>query len=86
MANGPSRRLAESARHGSSERPLTAALAVVLVAGVVVPGVAQYWLRSAGYSLAGDVVWVVGYATAALVVWWGWIRPLDLTGPTGGQR
>lgn len=66
-----------------ADLPSKRLLAVVLAGGVVVPGVAQYWLKSAGYALAGDAVWVLGYAAAVLVVWYGWLRPLDITGPSG---
>lgn len=59
------------------------ALGAVLVAGVVVPGVADYALSTAGYDTAGMVVWAVGYLSMALVVWYRWLRPLDFTGPTG---
>jgi hypothetical protein len=29
------------------------------------------------------VVFVVGYAGMVVLVWWGWVRPLDITGPAG---
>ena len=58
-------------------------LGAVLAAGVVVPGVADYALSTAGFDTAGMVVWAVGYLTMALVVWYRWIRPLDLSGPVG---
>jgi hypothetical protein len=60
----------------------TLLLAAVLVGGVVLPGLARWWLGTQGLDTLGTVVFAVGYATAALVVWYGWIRPLDLTGPT----
>jgi hypothetical protein len=62
------------------------ALGLVVAAGVVLPGVANYFLHQAGFETAGAVVWAVGYASMALVVWYGWIRPLDLTGPDGGTE
>lgn len=67
MADLPSRRL----------------LALVLAAGVLVPGLLQYLLERAGYPLAADAVWVAGYGGTVLVVWYGWLRPLDLRGPSG---
>jgi len=54
---------------------------IVLAAGVFVPGVADYALSTAGFDTAGMVVWAVGYLTMAAVVWYRWVRPLDLTGP-----
>ena len=59
-------------------------LLVALAAfGVVAPGVAHYWLVGYGLPILADVVWVGGYGLAVLAVWYGWLRPLDLTGPSG---
>lgn len=66
-----------------ADRPPRWLLAVVLAAGVVVPGLVQHWLHGAGYGLAGDVVWVVGYVGAALAVWYGWLRPIEFAGSAG---
>lgn len=60
-------------------------LALVLAVGVVVPGVLNYWISAAGYDALGSLVWALGYGTVVLVVWFGWIRPLDLTGPSGEE-
>lgn len=57
--------------------------ALVLTAGVVIPGFALYGLAAIGYDTIGMVVWAVGYIAMALFIWYRWIRPLDLTGPTG---
>lgn len=56
---------------------------LVLTAGVVIPGFLVYAFAALGYDTVGTVVWVVGYLTMVLVVWYRWVRPLDLTGPTG---
>ncbi|AHG04672.1 hypothetical protein HALDL1_14540 [Halobacterium sp. DL1] len=61
-------------------------LALVLAAGIALPGVADYALKEAGAPTAGAVVWALGYATMVLVVWYYWIRPLDITGPRGGTE
>ncbi|WP_423750641.1 hypothetical protein [Salinirarus marinus] len=58
----------------------TLLLAVVLVSGVVLPGLARWWLGTLGLDTLGSAVFTVGYATAAFVVWYGWIRPIDFTG------
>lgn len=58
-------------------------LGLVLVVGIVVPGFADYVLSTAGYPSVGMVVWAFGYLTMALVVWYRWLRPLDLSGPAG---
>lgn len=64
-----------------AETPPRSLLVAVVAAGVVGPGLLDYALNAAGYGNAGAAVWAVGYVAAALVVWYGWIRPLDLTGP-----
>lgn len=57
-------------------------LLAVVVTGIVVPGVARRFLGEAGYPGVGTVVFVLGYAGMVFVVWYGWIRPLELTGPS----
>lgn len=57
--------------------------AIVLTAGVIFPGVADYVLSMAGFDTLGMVVWAVGYLAMILGVWYRWVRPLDLTGPAG---
>jgi hypothetical protein len=63
---------------GSEKLRFGAALAL----GVVVPGFLKYFLTAAGYEQLGTAVWVSGYVTAILVIWYVWIRPLDLQGAT----
>ncbi|MFC3477376.1 hypothetical protein [Halobacterium litoreum] len=60
-------------------------LGLVLAAGVVLPGVANHLLYQSGRPTAGAVVWATGYAAMVLVVWYNWLRPLDL-GPSGGTE
>jgi len=62
----------------------TGGLAIAAI--VLVPGLAKYALTVAGYNVVGDIVWIVGYGVGALVLWFLWIRPLDLTGPRGSDR
>ncbi|QOS12480.1 uncharacterized protein HfgLR_11715 [Haloferax gibbonsii] len=57
-------------------------LAAVVTLGIVLPGVARRFLGEAGYTDLGMVVFVLGYAGMVFVVWYGWIRPLDITGPS----
>jgi hypothetical protein len=61
-------------------------LGAVLGGGVAVPGVLNYLLHQAGFETAGTVVYAVGYAAMVLVVWYNWIRPLDLRGASGGTE
>ena len=56
-------------------------LLVVVVTGIVLPGLARRFLGEAGYADVGTVVFVLGYAGMIFLVWYGWIRPLELTGP-----
>ena len=56
-------------------------LVTVVVAGIVLPGIARRFLGEAGYSGLGTIVFVLGYAGMIFLVWYGWIRPLNLTGP-----
>ncbi|WP_308219588.1 hypothetical protein [Halorientalis litorea] len=61
-----------------------AKFALVLSGGVVLPGLGNYALKSATFPYSnalGSLVWVVGYIGAMLLIWYVWLRPLDLTGP-----
>jgi len=55
--------------------------ALVLSGGIVLPGLADYALAQAGYDTLGMLVWVTGYIGTMLLIWYLWLRPLDLTGP-----
>lgn len=66
-----------------SDRPLAV---VILLSGIVLPGLLRYWLGQNGFDTLGTAVFVVGYGTMILLVWWVWIRPLDLVGPSGEQH
>ena len=61
-------------------------LGIVLVAGVVLPGLMDYALHQAGYPALGTAVWAMGYVGMVLAVWARWIRPLDLGNPGGGTE
>ncbi|WP_138798108.1 hypothetical protein [Halostella sp. PRR32] len=61
------------------------AFAVVLATGVIIPGLAKYFLSAAGYPALGTIIWVTGFGTMVFVVWYLWIRPLDITGPVGSE-
>lgn len=56
---------------------------LTLALGVVVPGLANYVLTNAGYPMLGSAAWAGGYLTAMLILWYVWIRPLDLRGSSG---
>ncbi|NHN46959.1 hypothetical protein G9464_05025 [Halostella sp. JP-L12] len=61
------------------------AFAAVLAAGVLIPGMAKYFLTSAGYATLGSVTWALGFGTMVFVVWYVWFRPLDITGPVQSE-
>lgn len=58
------------------------AFALILLVGVAGTGIAVRLVNAAGYNLLGSALWFVGYATTIFVLWYGWLRPLDLTGQT----
>ena len=56
-------------------------VAVVLL-GVAGTGVLVRLVTVAGYPTLSSLVWLLGYGGMVLVLWYGWLRPLDLTGGT----
>jgi hypothetical protein len=70
----------ENAESGARTPPRSLLVALFL-GGIVLPGVVSYVLNAAEFTLISDVVWVSGYAIAVFLAWYGWIRPLDITGP-----
>ena len=60
-------------------------LAVVLVVGIAGTGIVRRQLGLLGYNALGRLVFVMGYGGTVFVVWYGWIRPLDITGPSGDR-
>jgi len=61
------------------------AFGVVLAAGVVLPGLANYFLTSAGYETLGSLAWALGFGTMVFVVWYVWLRPTEITGPVQSE-
>ncbi|WP_435100075.1 hypothetical protein [Halarchaeum sp. P4] len=55
-------------------------LAVLLVVGILGPGMAHYYVNRAGFPLVADALYVGGYLTAVFLVWYGWLRHVELTG------
>ena len=56
-------------------------LALVLFVGVAGSGVARWALGQIGQDLLGQVVFVMGYGGMVFVIWYGWLRPLNIRGP-----
>ena len=57
-------------------------LAAVVVVGITGTGVVRRLLGEAGLNDLGAVVWLLGYGGTVLVVRYGWVRPLDVVGPS----
>lgn len=57
--------------------PGWAKAAIVLGAGVVLAGLADYALSQAGYPSLGALAWATGYAGVVVVIWAGWLRNLE---------
>ena len=55
----------------------------ILFVGVVGSGIARWTLGNAGYETLGTLVFVMGYAGMVFVLWYGWLRKIELTGPGG---
>ncbi|MXR43059.1 hypothetical protein GRX01_17145 [Halobaculum sp. WSA2] len=62
---------------GLSSRQL---FVLVVLVGLIGPGLGVYALEQANLSTVADFVWIVGYGTTVLVVWFIWLRPLDFSG------
>jgi hypothetical protein len=75
--------MVENDANGTDRRRGVLLLALVLLVGVAGPGLARRFLGEAGYGNLGRLVFVLGYGTMVVVVWYVWIRPLDITGPSG---
>lgn len=56
-------------------------VALIAALGIAVSGVIDYMLTASGYVGLARVVWTVGFGTTVVVVWYLWLRPMDLTGP-----
>lgn len=63
---------------GLSRRAVTAA--VIAVVGIVGSGVADFLLSGMGGPTLGAAVWVVGYLSTVVALWYVLLRPLDLDG------
>ena len=61
----------------------TLLILLLLVIGIGGSGIARGMLAERGYGAVGSLVFVVGYGTMVTLLWYGWVRPLDITGPSG---
>lgn len=56
---------------------------LVVLLGLIMPGLLVTLLERANLSTLADMAWVFGYGTMIFTVWYIWIRPRDLVGPSG---
>ncbi|SHH52761.1 hypothetical protein [Halobaculum gomorrense] len=61
-------------------------LAAVLVVGIAGTGVVRRQLGVLGYNDLGRIVFIFGYGLTVFAVWYGWIRPIDITGPSARRE
>ena len=56
-------------------------IATILLVGIAGSGLARRTLGELGYNNTGALVYIAGYSGMVIAIWYGWIRPLDITGP-----
>ncbi|WP_199708867.1 hypothetical protein [Haloferax sp. Atlit-10N] len=56
-------------------------LAFVLFGAFILTGLIDNTLTKMGYEMLATGVWILGYGQIVLIIWYVWIRPLDLSGP-----
>ena len=57
--------------------------AAAVLGGIVVPGLLSRALHASGLPALGALVFAMGFFGMLVVVWYVWLRPLDITGPAG---
>ena len=55
---------------------------LIVLMGLIMPGLLVTLLERTNLSVLADIVWVFGYGTTIFSVWYIWIRPLNLVGPS----
>jgi hypothetical protein len=58
-------------------------IVLILVLGIGGSGIARGLLAERGYDALGSAVFVIGYGSMVVMLWYGWIRPLEISGPSG---
>jgi hypothetical protein len=56
-------------------------MATLLLVGIAGSGLARRLLGELGYNDVGALVYIVGYGGMVVAIWYGWIRPMEITGP-----
>lgn len=52
---------------------------------LTVPATADAVLADAGRPLLGQLAWGGLFAVGVVWMWYRWVRPLEITGPTGAE-
>lgn len=90
MSDQPTSSATGRADSGIRRHPLGLAswhwILIVILAGLLGYGLLVSFLEAAGDSSFGDIVWIVGYGTGVFLVWYIWLRPLDIVGSTEQDR
>ncbi|MFW5950182.1 MAG: hypothetical protein ACOCR6_02400 [archaeon] len=60
-----------------SPNPSRLAFVAIALGGVVGFGLADYALASMGHPTLGAGVWGLGYVATVLVLWYGWLKPIE---------
>jgi hypothetical protein len=58
---------------------------VILATGIALSGLANFAFTQAGYDAFGAYVWAAGYAGTILLLFFLYLRPLELQGPDGEE-
>lgn len=58
---------------------------LTLLCVVLFPGLGKAALDSLGYQTVGTLVWAVGYGSGVLMIWYVWVRPVDLRAPESAR-
>jgi hypothetical protein len=56
-------------------------LAAILLVGIAGSGLVRRLLGELGYNDLGALVFMFGYGGMIFAIWYGWIRPMDISGP-----
>lgn len=56
-------------------------LIVILLVGIAGSGIVRRYLGELGYTVLGELVFVLGYGGMVFTLWYGWLRPMDISGP-----
>lgn len=71
--------MSDAAANGTKSQMLRALL--VVIGGIVVPGLISRALYASGLPTLGAFAFATGFFGMLVVVWYVWLRELDISGP-----